>query len=206
MEIKNINLCLSSEKWSKLISTQHLYLRYAYFKLNWVSTLIWQTCCLIFMWYLTLTLHASHLKCGKCRNLRIKFSKINVFIILLFIQIYKTNIWLFFSLHKTLICEIETKGLFTFYCSPNFTLIFFVRIHIRACFTLKISGEGSHVWKSTLKNIDDIIEIFVWKQLTWTLNLSGECAPVKTLIFCAWGLCLEHHTLAALIQNICLCV
>ena len=38
---------------------------------------------------------------------------------------------------------------------------------------------------------------------TWTLNMEGEWAPVKTASFRAFGLYLAHHTLAALIQKSC---
>ena len=61
------------------------------------------------------------------------------------------------------------------------------------------------------------------ENVPWTLNLSGEWAPVRTDSFRAWGLAwinlmikedcvqenistFEHQTFAPLSQNICLCV
>ena len=37
--------------------------------------------------------------------------------------------------------------------------------------------------------------------LTWTLNMSGEWTPVRTLSLSASGLYLAHHTPAPLSQN-----
>ena len=36
---------------------------------------------------------------------------------------------------------------------------------------------------------------------TWTLNMSGEWTPVRTLSLSAMSLYLAHHTLAPLSQN-----
>ena len=85
--------------------------------------------------------------------------------------------------------------------SPDFTFQIFLRIHFWSRRTIKIFGESFHVWKCSLKLKLELV--FPSHISTWTLNWSGEWVPVTTESLRASGLDLEHHTLAALIQNIC---
>ena len=85
--------------------------------------------------------------------------------------------------------------------SPDFTFQIFLRIHFWPRRTIKIFWESFHVWKCSLKL--ELELVFPSHISTWTLNWSGEWVPVTTESLRASGLDLEHHTLAALIQNIC---
>ena len=68
--------------------------------------------------------------------------------------------------------------------------------------TLHLDSSAGFIFDPT-GQLKSLAKPAMLEKAPWTLNWSGEWVPVTTESLRAWGLDLEHHTLAPLIQNIC---